>query len=579
MPLKSIHLALVALLAGLVLPASCCCAAQEPNVGGPFAHGVVAADHPLASQAGLEMLQAGGNVVDAAVATSFALSVVRPASCGMGGGGFMLIWDAADKRAVALDYRERAPLAATADMFSEPAAEDSEAASVRGGRAVAVPGSVAGLCYAAEKYGTLPLSKLLEPAIRYAEQGILVDATDRANQVAALQKIERYPGYRETYAAFVKGYLNDGEPFAEGDRFHSPQLPVLRLIAEHGRSGFYAGPVARAIVETARRHGGVISEADLAQMHPVQRVPLRGSFDGREVLTMPPPSSGGVALLQMLNALQAWEQRNPDQRMDIVGHSSPVFAHVLVETMKHAFADRAEYLGDTDFADVPIQRLLSLDYADKIAQRIDLKRTHEPAEYGRFFAASDSGTSHFSVIDREGNAVACTETINLGYGSFVVVPRYGILLNDEMDDFAARPGEPNAFGLMQSAANAVAPRKKPLSSMTPTIVVQDGQATAAIGGSGGPKIITATMQVLLNQVRFGMLPQQAVDAPRLHHQWFPNRVLLEPPLVPLVGPGLERRGHTVRKTDGVGVTQSASRRPAGVYGGSDKRKRGRPAGF
>lgn len=545
---------------------------------GPFEKAVVAADHPLASQAGLEMLEAGGNVVDAAVATSFALSVVRPASCGVGGGGFMVIWDAKLRRAVALDYRERAPMAATADMFREPVPEGHETASMRGPLAVGVPGTVAGLCYAAERYGTLPLSKLLQPAIRLAEQGIPIDRNDRGNVASTLRKLNRFDGYRQRYRLLLEGYLNSGDPITDETRFRSPQLPVLRKIAAEGRKGFYSGEVAAAIVD-ACSDGGIITKADLARMQPVQRKPLRGSFDGHDVITMPPPSSGGVAVLQMLNTLQAWERLHPEQRFTEADTTDPsLYAQVLTEAMKHAFADRAEFLGDTDFAEVPLKRLLSKRYAEDIARRIRADRTGPPESYGRFFAAPDAGTSHFSVIDAQGNAVACTETINLGYGSFVVVPGYGIVLNDEMDDFAARPGEPNAFGLIQSEANAVAAGKKPLSSMTPTIVVRNGKAIAAMGGSGGPKIITATLQVLLNQIRFGQLPQDAVNRPRLHHQWSPNRLLLEADLHRHLGTTLTRKGHATQVTGGVGVAQSVGLIDGSLYGGSDPRKGGRPAG-
>ncbi len=549
--------------------------AQEKQslAAGPYENAVVAADHPLASQAGLEMLQAGGNVVDAAVASSFALSVVRPYSCGIGGGGFMVIWNADDQKAMALDYRERAPLASSSDMYKEKSPTESE--SMRGPKACGVPGTVAGLCYAAEKYGSLPLSKLLEPAIRYAKEGFAVDTGCVANQKSTLARFEQFAGYKTDYKLLLDGYLNSGSPFTPGDNWKSPQLKTLELIAEKGRSGFYNGPVAKAIIETS----ALITQQDLTRQQPVLRAPLRGSLGGREVLTMPPPSSGGVALVQMLNVLQAWEEQHPGQTLTSIGHNSPAYVQVVTEAMKHAFADRAEFLGDTDFADVPIHKLISKDYAHQIARKINLERTLEPKDYGRFFSASDSGTSHLSVIDKHGNAVACTETINLVYGSFVVVPEYGFILNDEMDDFAARPGEPNAFGLIQSEANAVAPRKKPLSSMTPTIVIEDGKAIAATGASGGPRIITATMQVLLNQVRFGLKPQDAVNKPRLHHQWSPNRLSLESKLYDRVGNDLKKRGHEVSRSSGLAVSQSVGRIDGKLFGGSDPRKLGRPAGY
>ena len=523
------------------------------------------------------MLKAGGNCVDAAVATSFALSVVRPASCGIGGGGFMVIWNAEKQEAIALDYRERAPMAASADMYAAPKA-GTEITSVRGPRAAGVPGTVAGLCYAAEHYGSLPLAKLLEPAIRLAEEGYALDATDLRNQKSTLAKMDRFNGYPTKYADLLNGYLGEGTAFRVGQTFKSPQLPALKLIAKHGRDGFYTGPVAEAIL-AATKDGGVMTAEDLEQMQPVVRKPLHTTFDGKSVLTMPPPSSGGAAIVEMLNTVKAWEKQNPAKTLDKLGHNTGGYAQLLAESMKHAFADRAEFLGDTDFADVPLDRLASQSYADDIAKRISLEKTRKPADYGRFFAATDSGTSHLSVIDRHGNAVACTETINLTYGSFVVVPEFGFILNDEMDDFAARPGEPNAFGLIQSAANAVAPRKKPLSSMTPTIVIEDGKAVGAMGASGGPRIITATFQVLLNQVRFGLKPQAAVNQPRLHHQWAPNRLSIETKLFEKLKGPMQTRGHEVRSSTGIGVSQSVGRFDGKLFGGSDRRKLGRPAGF
>lgn len=545
---------------------------QGETSTGPFQNAVVAADHPLASQAGLEMLQAGGNVVDAAVATSFALTVVRPASCGIGGGGFMLIWDAEKQESVAIDYRERAPLSSSADMFKDRTGPEST--SMRGAKAVAVPGTVAGLCYAAEKYGSLPLEKLLSPAIRIAKQGVRLDPGEISKRRSTLAKLRKFDGYEGKFGLLKNQYLTTDDTAL----FHSPQLPALELIASEGPDAFYKGRIAKAIVEAC--DGGAITLKDLAEQDPVVvRTALKGTFDGKTVLTMPPPSSGGVALLQMLNALTKWEQKNPAKSLTNMGHNTPDYIHVVTEAMKHAFADRAQYLGDTDFADVPIDRLLSDKYADQIADRIQLARTLKPEAYGRFFSATDSGTSHFSVIDKHGNAVACTETINLVYGSFVVVPEFGFVLNDEMDDFAANPGKPNAFGLIQSEANAVAPGKKPLSSMTPTLVIEDGKAIASIGASGGPRIITATMQVLLNQTRFGLKPQDAVNAPRFHHQWSPNTVRLEARLFRAHSDVLKARGHNTASSEALAVSQSTACLRGLLYGGSDKRKYGKPAGY
>lgn len=544
-----------------------------------FASGVVAADHHAASEAGASMLQQGGNVVDAAVATSFALSVVRPASCGIGGGGFMVIWDVRNQRAVAIDYRERAPAAATAEMYlNESANHETESGSVRGATAAGIPGTVAGLCYAAETYGSLPLKTLLQPAIDLCINGVPVDEIDIETQASILQKIRRTAGYEKRFATLIEGYLNRGTLWKVGDRFYSPQRKILERIAAEGRSGFYEGEVAAAIEAAVRADGGILTRDDLESFVPTERNVLRGQFHGDTILTMPPPSSGGIALLQTLNALEAWEHLSGRPLADLQ-QNSPPYVHTITECLKHAFADRAEYLGDTDFVQVPVEQLLSPKYAQQIAEKVDSTKTRDATAYGRFFGKSDSGTSHFSVIDREGNAVACTETINLTYGSFFVVPDYGILLNDQMDDFSARPGEPNAFGLMQSAANVVAPGKKPLSSMTPTILIRDGRAVYSTGASGGPRIITATLQSVLNHSVFGLSPSEAVAAPRFHHQWFPNELLVEKTLAAQLSSPLHTLGHDVKPASSLAAAQAVGRSSEGLAGGSDPRKHGQAAGF
>ncbi|MEP3479992.1 MAG: gamma-glutamyltransferase [Fuerstiella sp.] len=537
---------------------------------------VVAADHQAASEAGAEILRRGGNVVDAAVATSFALSVVRPASCGIGGGGFMVIWDATEQKAVALDYREQAPAAASADMFAGQNG-GPEAGSVRGGKAIGIPGTVFGLCHAAETYGSLPLSVLLEPAIRLAKEGVLIDGHDRSAQRDTLRKFDRYPSYHQRFVVFKKLYLNDGVPWKAGDRFYSPLGSVLKRIAVEGADGFYSGEVSAAIARTVAKHGGVISRQDLNSINLKTRIPLHDDYRGHTIYSMPPASSGGIALLQTLQALESWEAVSRSSLRSL-RHNSADYVHVVAEAMKHAFADRAEFLGDTDFVDVPVERMISRAYSDQIASKIDLEKTRPLAAYGRFFAANDGGTSHFSVIDAAGNSVACTETINLTYGSFVVVPEYGILLNNEIDDFAAQPGKPNAFGLIQSEANAIDPGKRPLSSMTPTIVVKDGKATYSTGASGGPKIITASIQSVLNHIVFGMSPAESVSAARFHHQWSPNVLKLEESLFLEVAEDLKDRGHDVVMSESMAASQAVAKDQAGLSAGSDPRKHGRPAG-
>lgn len=566
------------LVSRISLPAQA--APQQQDKLHSFTGGVVAADHPAASAAGARILREGGSFVDAAIATSFALSVVRPASCGIGGGGFMVIWDAEKQQAHALDYRERAPALATPDRYGDTAdAGHPEPVSVRGGLASGIPGTVAGLCYASLTWGRLPLRQVLQPAIELCESGVLIDAHDREVQSGTLAKLQQHPDYRQRYALLLKLYLNDGRPWQDGDRFYSPLGPVLKRIAEFGRAGFYDGPVAAAMAEAVAAAGGVLTAVDLEGYQPTLRQTLQADFRNATICTMPPPSSGGIALLQTLQSLECWERRS-GRTLQSLQHNSADYVHVVTEAFKHAFADRAEFLGDADFVSVPVQRLLSKQYAEQRAAAIRMERTLPAESYGRFFLKDDAGTSHFSVLDAAGNGVACTETINLTFGSFVVVPEWGILLNNEMDDFAASPGKPNAFGLLQSAANAVHPGKRPLSSMTPTLLIRDGRAVRAVGASGGPRIITATLQNLLNQELWGMSPQEAVTAARFHHQWAPNELLLEPRLKNSIGKELEKRDHRVQQAGGLAATQGAARNSDGtLQGGSDPRKNGQPAGF
>ena len=562
----------VFILAALLLTGTTSYAAEPV-----YQHAAVAAEHPLASQAGIEMLKSGGNVVDAAVAVGFAQSVLRPGGSGLGGGGFMVIWNAETRSATTLDYRERAPAAATRDLFTRPGPNGKPASSRRGGKAVAVPGQVAGLCFALEKYGTKSLAEVLAPAIRYASEGVLLTEHQvkyRKPYLAGTKQIEG-EGIVDT-AALRKGYLSNLEV---GGRFHSPQLAALKKLTKRGRDAFYKGEIANAIVAEVQRQGGIMTLKDLARMDVVERKPLSTMFDGMRVYSMPPPSSGGVALIESLNILRRLEATKLGGPIESLGHNSPKYLHVLTETMKHAFADRAAFLGDADFADIPVRRLTSSQYAGALAKCIQLDRTRPLEDYGRFLPVDDAGTTHFSVIDAAGNAVACTETINTGFGSWVVEPRFGIVLNNEMDDFAAQPGKPNAFGLVQSEANAVGPRHKPLSSMTPTIVVKDGKAVFALGASGGGRIISATLQVFLNLTRFGMTVEEAVRQPRAHHQWLPNHIDLEEDLMKSCGGALKKIGHKIKDRKSNGVSQAVARTQRGLTAKSDKRKDGQAAGY
>jgi gamma-glutamyltranspeptidase/glutathione hydrolase len=495
----------------------------------------------------------------------------------MGGGGFMVIWDADQQKAVALDYRERAPAGATATALQDDDTSP-EPPSVRGGKAVGVPGNVAGLCYAARKYGTMPIARLVQPAIDLCKNGVAIDQHDQEVQATTLNKLKSHAGYEERFKLLKKLYLNDGKPWKIGDRFYSPQLKTLEAIAANGAAGFYEGPVASAITQTITAESGIFSTDDLAAYQPTERNALVSKFHGKQIITMPPPSSGGVALLQTLQALEEWETLS-QKSLKSLQHNSADYVHVVTEVLKHAFADRAEFLGDTDFVEVPIDKLLNRDYSRDIAEHVSMTSTLAPEKYGRFFLNSDGGTSHFSVMDADGNAVACTETINLTFGSFVVVPEYGIVLNNELDDFTANPGKPNAFGLIQSEANVIAPGKRPLSSMTPTLVVEDHKATYACGASGGPRIITATLQSLLNHTVFEMSASDAVSANRFHHQWSPNELLLEPSLEKVAGDSLTALGHVVKSSSSLAATQAAALDSGKPSGGSDPRKNGQPAGY
>lgn len=538
----------------------------------------IAADHAASSAAGLEVYAAGGNVVDVAAAVGFAQAVVRPASSGLGGGGFMVIWDASQQKAVAIDYRERAPAAATRDMYLDESGEAVAQLSRMGHLAVAVPHQVAGLCYAVKHYGKLELAQVMAPAIRLAREGVPLDPHSVAVRRGVIERMERHPELEKRFPALVDLYLNDGKVPEVGDLFISPIADILAAIAKEGPSAFYQGPAAEALVREIQQGGGIITMEDLSGTKATERKALVADFAGGKVVSMPPPSSGGVALIEILNILEAFETEQPKFAEPLHENDSVLFRHVLTEAMKHAFADRATYLGDPDYTEIPVETLISREYARKLASRIKRDHTRPLKYYGRAMPIEDAGTTHFSVIDAEGNAVACTETVNLAFGSKVVVPETGVVLNDEMDDFAAKPGTPNAFGLVQSEHAAIGPGRRPLSSMTPTIFVRDGKAVASLGASGGPRIITATLQVLLNVTRFDMLPRAAVRAPRQHHQWLPNVLLMEPELFEEFQRDLEKLGHEVERRGAIGTCQIVTRRADGLRAASDPRKGGAPAG-
>lgn len=534
---------------------------------------VVAADHELASTAGARILREGGNAVDAAVATALALSVVRPYSCGVGGGGFMVIAFNGDKvhgdLVTTIDYRETAPEAASADYFAQP-----DRSSTRGGTAVAVPGTVAGLMHAHERYGRLPRAAVVAPAIELAEAGFRADPHYVQEAGSLAPDFEDNPDWAGRFPLVWERFMRRGSAQV-GDLIRVPeQAALLRAIAEQGRDGFYTGPVAREIIHAVRKDGGDLTLEDLRRYRPIEREPVRATVGGYTLVGMPPPSSGGVTMFEALEIMHAagYDFSAPPD--------DPAQIHLLTEALKHAFADRAEWLGDPGFVDIPAAMLLSDEYAAARAAEIDPARTGPPESYGtRAPPPPDSGTSHFSVVDADGNAVACTETINLVFGSLVGVDRYGFILNDEMDDFLTRPGQTNAFGLVQSARNLPAPGKRPLSSMSPTLVFDAKGLLATAGASGGPRIITSTMQVIL-RVLAGASAADALAAGRLHHQWLPDRIDLEPgSLSPETRAELESLGHTLADRTEIGNVQVIRRVLGGWDAASDPRKGGKPAGY
>ncbi len=522
----------IAVLACSVAPQPVRAASREPVRA---SHAMVATTHRVATEVGVDVLRRGGNAVDAAIAVALALAVVYPFAGNLGGGGFMLV-RMKDGRCSAIDYREVAPAAATRDMYLGPDGNVVEHASTVGYRAVGVPGTPAGLGLAAESFGSMKWADLVAPARRLAERGYAVDERDVRELAADAPKLALCDESRRIF-------LRDGEPFREGELLKQPELAkTLARLAKYGPREFYEGETATMIADDMRAHGGLITLEDLKSYHAKERVPVRGTYRGYEVITMPPPSSGGVVLLEILNTLERYDLASG-------GFGSSATLHLEIEAMKRAFADRAEYMGDSDFVHVPVDRLVSKSYAAGRAATIDLARATPPSEIGPGLDAprESDNTTHFTIVDGAGNVVSNTYTLNLGYGSGVVAKGTGVLLNDEMDDFAAKVGVPNAFGLIQKESNAIAPGKRPLSSMTPTIVLgKDGSPWFALGSPGGPTIINTVMQVIVDVVDFKMDIQAAVDAPRIHHQWLPDRVAFEPfGMTADVQQALRARGHTL----------------------------------
>jgi gamma-glutamyltranspeptidase/glutathione hydrolase len=562
-------------------------AKQWPREAVRGAIAMVATDEELGSKAGVEILQRGGNAVDAAVAVAFALAVVEPAAGNIGGGGFMLV-RLADGRSTFLDYREVAPRAATRNMYIKPDGKLDERASVIGYKSVAVPGTVAGLELALKTYGTMKLAEVMGPAIRLAENGFAVSEKLEREFQREKTDLGRFPVGRRIF-------LNDGKMLKAGDTLKQPELAAtLKRIAQKGAEEFYSGETARMIAADMAKSGGLITLEDLAAYKPRVREVLRAKYESGghewEVVTSPPPSSGGVAIIEALNMLRD---------VPLKGWDDVESVHMVAETMRRVFADRAAYLADPDFADVPVAGLTASCYAKELAGTIDAQRAssskdvHAGKPHACGAAAAGAApstlvslgegphTTHFSVVDAAGNAVASTYTLNDNYGSHVTSAA-GFLLNDEMDDFTTQPGVPNAlFGLIQSDANAIAPGHRPLSSMTPTILLRDGKLSFVTGSPGGPTIISATLLSVINWMRLGMDAQAAINAPRFHHQWLPDQIFIEDDFPESTEKALEARGFAVKRRGHIGLVNAIGidAKSGERLGAADPRDHGTAVGY
>ncbi|ESY86565.1 gamma-glutamyltransferase [Mesorhizobium australicum] len=475
---------------------------------------VVTAQH-LASEVGVEVLKKGGNAVDAAVAVGYALAVVYPNAGNIGGGGFMTI-RFKDGKSTFLDFRERAPLAATKTMYLDKDGNPVKRASLDGYLAVGVPGSVAGFEMARQKYGTFSRQDLMAPAIAYARDGFVLNQGDAASFAGSAERLAKDPA---AAAAFLK---TDGKPYGIGEKLVQPDLAAsLSAISERGLDAFYKGAIADAIVKASGAKGGILAKGDFEQYAVRELKPVTCSYRGYEIISSPPPSSGGVIICEILNVLEGYP-------LSYLGAGSAETVHVMVEAMRHAYVDRNSALGDPDFVDNPVSRLLDKAYAKDIRDKIDPFRAGVSQDLMPKGFGESKETTHYSIIDKDGNAVAVTYTLNGSFGAGVVADGTGILLNNEMDDFTQKPGVPNLYGLVQGEANAIQPKKTPLSSMSPTVVAKDGKPFMVIGSPGGSRIITITLEAIVNVIDHGMNIQEAIDAPRIHHQWLPDTVYVEP---------------------------------------------------
>ena len=561
------------LIAFLILQFSCTKTHKPVNAK----HGMVVSVSSYATEVGVNILKKGGNAIDAAVAVGFALAVTYPSAGNIGGGGFMVI-HLADGKNTAIDFREKAPLSANKDMYINKEGEFVPELSLEGTTSAGVPGSVAGLIYALEKYGTMTLAEVIQPAIGLAKNGWRLSERDARYFKENMKTFEKYP-------SSLKVFTREGKHYEEGDLFRQPDLAwTLEQIKEKGKDGFYKGMVALLLVRQIKSLGGYITSEDLQKYQPVERNPVIGSYRGYEVVSMPPPSSGGIALIELLNILENYNLKSDDW-------GSALYYHHLTEAMKYVYADRTYHLGDADFYPVPQEQLISKDYARTIFNRIEQAGNKAvPSSEIKTLEVSpvpeSTETTHYSVYDSSGNAVSITTTINSSFGSGIVVEGAGFLLNNEMDDFSGKPGVQNQFGLLGTEANSIQPEKRMLSSMTPTIIIKDSDPYIIIGSPGGSKIITAVLQVILNCIDFNMNIYDAIEKPRIHHQWIPDSIYYEQKaLTSNVKKDLIKMGYRFVDKDVdsriIGIVEGIliNRHNKIIYGASDPRGGGLAVGY
>lgn len=541
-------------------------------------HAMVASTSEVASRAGAEVMKKGGNAVDAAVAVALALAVTWPSAGNLGGGGFMLIRKA-DGTVEAIDYRERGPLRASRDMYLDEQGNVIPGLSTEGYKAVGVPGTIAGLALAHKRHGKLKWEDVVEPARKLAAEGFVVNY-----HLARSLRLQSTQDKMKNFAESRRIFQRDGKFYEMGETFVQPELASVLARVKRDPRDFYEGVTAKMIVDAMNANGGIVTAEDLKTYEPTIRTPLRTTYRGYEILTMPPPSSGGIALIEMLNMLESYDLKS-------MGWHSSQYVHTVIEVMRRAFADRAQFLGDTDFVEVPLSGLMSRAYADERRKTIDPNKASPSREAGAGnpMPYQSPETTHFTIIDPDGNIVSNTYTLNDSYGAGVTVKGAGFLLNNEMDDFTSKIGVPNDYGLIQGEANAIAPKKRPLSSMTPTIVLKDGKPAFAVGSPGGPTIINTVLQVILNVIDFDMDIQKAISAPRFHHQWMPDEIFWEEfDLQPDTRRALEAMGHKFRELPGmsrttpgqIGDAEGVAIDASGMrMGGSDPRLAGVPVGW